>query len=116
MDVRVLAVIAATVLTLPINASAAVNDWTAIGPSGGAVNKIVYSQNGNTAYMAAAGGYYRSQDGGVSWQVVKSDFFNAPVDVSIDPSDPTRVYVRSEERRVGKECYALCRSRWSPYH
>ena len=24
--------------------------------------------------------------------------------------------VRSEERRVGKECYALCRSRWSPYH
>ena len=26
------------------------------------------------------------------------------------------VTVRSEERRVGKECYALCRSRWSPYH
>ena len=24
--------------------------------------------------------------------------------------------LRSEERRVGKECYALCRSRWSPYH
>ena len=24
--------------------------------------------------------------------------------------------VRSEERRVGKECCALCRSRWSPYH
>ena len=24
--------------------------------------------------------------------------------------------MRSEERRVGKECYALCRSRWSPYH
>ena len=23
---------------------------------------------------------------------------------------------RSEERRVGKECCALCRSRWSPYH
>ena len=23
---------------------------------------------------------------------------------------------RSEERRVGKECYALCRSRWSPDH
>ena len=22
----------------------------------------------------------------------------------------------SEERRVGKECCALCRSRWSPYH
>ena len=23
---------------------------------------------------------------------------------------------RSEERRVGKECPSLCRSRWSPYH
>ena len=32
----------------------------------------------------------------------------------------TRIFAaqiaRSEERRVGKECYALCRSRWSPYH
>ena len=25
-------------------------------------------------------------------------------------------YFRSEERRVGKECVFLCRSRWSPYH
>ena len=25
-------------------------------------------------------------------------------------------YLRSEERRVGKECVSLCRSRWSPYH
>ena len=24
--------------------------------------------------------------------------------------------LRSEERRVGKECVSLCRSRWSPYH
>ena len=24
--------------------------------------------------------------------------------------------LRSEERRVGKECQILCRSRWSPYH
>ena len=24
--------------------------------------------------------------------------------------------VRSEERRVGKECTIQCRSRWSPYH
>src|SRR3546814_18774337 len=25
-------------------------------------------------------------------------------------------FVRSEERRVGKECVMTCRSRWSPYH
>src|SRR3546814_4081468 len=24
--------------------------------------------------------------------------------------------IRSEERRVGKECVSTCRSRWSPYH
>ena len=24
--------------------------------------------------------------------------------------------MRSEERRVGKECTSWCRSRWSPYH
>ena len=24
--------------------------------------------------------------------------------------------IRSEERRVGKECVCKCRSRWSPYH
>src|SRR3546814_21023962 len=27
-----------------------------------------------------------------------------------------RVVVRSEERRVGKECVSTCRSRWSPSH
>src|SRR3546814_8824774 len=28
----------------------------------------------------------------------------------------TTGFVRSEERRVGKECVSTCRSRWSPYH
>src|SRR3546814_4643929 len=27
-----------------------------------------------------------------------------------------RMKLRSEERRVGKECVSTCRSRWSPYH
>ena len=30
---------------------------------------------------------------------------------------PSRISdIRSEERRVGKECARQCRSRWSPYH
>src|SRR3546814_16912085 len=39
-----------------------------------------------------------------------------------DPGVPTEVVVpadpalRSEERRVGKECVSTCRTRWSPYH
>src|SRR3546814_14982773 len=31
--------------------------------------------------------------------------------------EPDRdLVLRSEERRVGKECVSTCRSRWSPYH
>ena len=26
------------------------------------------------------------------------------------------VVIDREERRVGKECLSVCRSRWSPYH
>src|SRR3546814_12604730 len=29
---------------------------------------------------------------------------------------PSRPLLRSEERRVGKECVSTCRSRWSPEH
>ena len=34
----------------------------------------------------------------------------------MDRSADTAEVERSEERRVGKECVFLCRSRWSPYH
>src|SRR3546814_15749068 len=33
-------------------------------------------------------------------------------DVGADGMNP----LRSEKRRVGKECVSTCRSRWSPYH
>src|SRR3546814_14166284 len=34
----------------------------------------------------------------------------------VDAADHPRVVaIRSEERRVGKECVSTCRSRWSPY-
>src|SRR3546814_16378610 len=31
------------------------------------------------------------------------------------PELAVRMSMRSEERRVGKECVSTCRSRWSPY-
>ena len=37
-------------------------------------------------------------------------------DVTERSHDAARRRVRSEERRVGKECTSWCRSRWSPYH
>ena len=36
--------------------------------------------------------------------------------ITTDPNYTRMTVVRSEERRVGKECLRLCRSRWSPYH
>src|SRR3546814_10979821 len=32
------------------------------------------------------------------------------------PREDKSFDIRSEERRVGKECVSTCRSRWSPYH
>src|SRR3546814_15776455 len=34
----------------------------------------------------------------------------------IPASNGMRLQVRSDERRVGKECVSTCSSRWSPYH
>src|SRR3546814_16039551 len=36
--------------------------------------------------------------------------------LQVGPEARLLVVVRSEERRVGKECVSTCRSRWSPYH
>src|SRR3546814_13180184 len=39
--------------------------------------------------------------------------------VYLSPDKPfltIETLIRSEERRVGKECVSTCRSRWSPYH
>src|SRR3546814_9725875 len=39
---------------------------------------------------------------------------NAPNTEQTASKYPT--LLRSEERRVGKECVSTCRSRWAPYH
>src|SRR3546814_8620759 len=36
--------------------------------------------------------------------------------VAVLARDAVKTMIRSEERRVGKECGSTCRSRWSPYH
>ena len=42
--------------------------------------------------------------------------FNDGRQATVFGVNPLGVQIRSEERRVGKECTVLCRSRWSPYH
>ena len=50
------------------------------------------------------------QTGAASRQVSRSS------DVWRKEFEETLPDLRSEERRVGKECRLTCRSRWSPYH
>src|SRR3546814_5720397 len=40
---------------------------------------------------------------------------NATIEMTLEVTSDT-FRMRSEERRVGKECVSTCRSRWSPYH
>ena len=58
-----------------------------------------------------------SEDGHRAWERQRevtfgSDFYLGKTPVTQDQF----AAVRSEERRVGKECWITCRSRWSPYH
>ena len=50
-------------------------------------------------------------------QIIEQKLLSMELDVGIvEGRVKSRDLVRSEERRVGKECLRLCRSRWSPYH
>src|SRR5436853_4819864 len=60
------------------------------------------------------GGTYRSEDKGETWKKMgdtnpRPSYYSQ---IRIDPNNDLRIWeLRSEERRVGKEC----RSRWSAY-
>src|SRR5882724_2879645 len=75
-------------------ADSKINDWTAIGPNGGWVLKIVYNPvSPSIVYLISVAGFSRSTDGGLTWQMISTDFQNSPNDLRADPSDPSRVYV-----------------------
>src|SRR3546814_13537346 len=57
------------------------------------------------------------RDGGGNGSIIGRNTFQRPRDEAVAMLDKLiRIYKRSEERRVGKECVSTCRSRWSPYH
>ena len=47
--------------------------------------------------------------------VITDETYDFPIGPGKKPLETQRL-MRSEERRVGKECRIGCRSRWSPYH
>ena len=70
-------------------------------PTGGGAYAVSKAHLGTQASLVAAA------------SLIVDYVLNAAVGVS---AGIEALYSRSEERRVGKECRTVCRSRWSPYH
>lgn len=78
----------------PSLALGGVNSWTSIGPEGGDVRRIVrHPTNANIIYLSSLSGFYRSTNGGESWQLVKDDYGPYPTDIEVDIAHPNRVFV-----------------------
>ena len=65
---------------------------------------------------------FQNPDNQIVATIVEEDVAFGPENLGVPPEeirkrvDNALKAVRSEERRVGKECASMCRSRWSPYH
>ena len=66
----------------------------------------LFSQNWDPSYKDAITAYVKNYNL-YEWLKYEAYVWQNEIDAHI---------ARSEERRVGKECFVPCRSRWSPYH
>jgi len=93
----IVAIFAITMLAFGAPPSVAgTNQWSAVGPPGGSVTKIVYNPTSPTnVYLVGAGGFYRSTDGGTTWTNVSLgvSVIGQSNDIAVDPTDGSRVYV-----------------------
>ena len=78
-----------------------------VKPGKSATVKVLLSKKGKYEFLCTVPGHASAGMKGLLGVGVK---------VTNPAPAPTPTPVRSEERRVGKECSLPCRSRWSPYH
>src|SRR3546814_12924418 len=93
---------------------------TGVGPLSGGLADAMARDGHGVAVIAANPSYphWRLFDGYSAWRWSRRnedgvDTHRCPVFIPSRVSGGTRI-LRSEERRVGKECVRTCRSRWSP--
>ena len=73
-------------------AHAGENTWTVSGPPGGMFRDLESSPTDNNVFYAAYGrSFFRTTDGAANWQ--PHEFVHEVVDIAVDPTDGTRVYV-----------------------
>src|SRR5260370_30633394 len=76
-------------------ATAAVGQWTSIGPDGGRVNVFAVDPRDRLVVYAAteASGIFKSADGGTTWAAVNDGLPDGGVvALAIDPSRPSTLY------------------------
>src|SRR3546814_83038 len=79
-----------------------ISDWSSDVCS----SDLIAAQHGVEPHAGATLQHHRTnQDGRLGDEILAVANHRARADA-----------IRSEERRVGKECVSTCRSRWSPYH
>src|SRR3546814_7300113 len=85
-----------------------ISDWSSDVCS----SDLRFFAEGNNEYPVVSG-----VDITPALKALGADFKVDPVNVAVYGSNqPKAQMIRSEDRRVGKECVSTCRSRWSPYH
>jgi len=81
--------------------SAGVNSLTRFGPYGGSVLKVAYHPaNPSIVYATTSAGFYRSIDGGVTWQIVNDRIPNQANGLAVHPSQPNLVFVATSASGV----------------
>src|SRR3546814_12714197 len=90
-------------------------------PGASGLGQVRYPTAGSSASVDEAQPFYVSAPFGITfvhngnltnWRELREELFRIDRRHINTNSDSE---VRSEERRVGKECVSTCRSRWSPY-
>jgi hypothetical protein len=85
-------------LTLLGTVHAGVNEWTAIGPSGGDIASVVIDpQNSNTVFTLADFGLYKSTDSGKSWMEIGADLTGMSSFLTLDPLNTSALYVLTSD-------------------
>ena len=83
---------------------------------GGLYLRVTHSGTKNWVFRFMLNGRPRWMGVGPLHTIGLAEARNRAAGFRVQRHDEVDPIERSEERRVGKECEDLCRSRWSPYH
>lgn len=82
-------------------APAGVNTWSALGPDGGGISKVVFHKTSDRiVYALTSAGFYRSTDAGAHWMTSGTYSAQLAGDFAVDPTDSDRVYLVTDSAGV----------------